>query len=251
MKNPIKLLPIFAMLLLPCLLHSQSDTPEKPKDADIRILNCCDTDQAERWRTGLDLKFKNQYIGRDIRIAQRGPVGKISFVGKDTIEVFRTEDANRAIARIPASLKAGGFYTILVLGNLGASTSDVEIKLIEEFPMPENELQPDMVRMQLVNAVKNYPVALKIRSGSTNSSPEYSELQKYFFAPGELEMDLVYRQDSGKVVSVPWLIETARGDDYVAVIHPSKHRSNTPTFMRINVAASRNQILNLQKNEED
>ena len=251
MKNSIKLLPILAILWVPGLLHSQSDTPEKPKDAYIKILNCCDTDQAERWKTGLDLKFKDQYIGRDIRIAQRGPVGKISFVGKDTIEVFRTEDASRAIARIPASLKAGGFYTILILGNLGASNSDVEIKLIEEFPMPENELQPDMVRMQLVNAVKQYPVALSMKSRGINSSLKYSELQKYYFVPGQLEMDLVYRDKSGKAVTVPWLIETARGDDYVVVIHPSKHRSNTPAFMRINVAESRNQILNLQKNEED
>jgi hypothetical protein len=251
MKISSKLLIIIVSLCVPGLLHSQSDAPEKPKDAHIRILNCCDTSQAERWKTGLDLKFKDQYIGRDIRIAQRGPVGKISFVGKDTIEVFRTGDESRAIARIPASLKAGGFYTIVVLGNLGASASDVEIKLIEEFPISEEELRPDMVRMQLVNAIKNYPAGLTIKSGSANSSPKYSELQKYFFTPGELEMNLVYRHESGKIVSVPWVIETARGEDYVAVIHPSNHRSNTPTIMRINVAAARNQILDLQKNEED
>jgi hypothetical protein len=244
MKNSSKLLTIIAFLCVPSSLHSQSDAPEKPKDAHIRILNCCDTDQAERWKTGLDLKFKDQYIGRDIRIAQRGPVGKISFVGKDTIEVFRAGDESRAIARIPASLKAGGFYTIVVLGKLGASASDVEIKLVEEFPISEEELRPDMVRMQLVNAIKNYPVALTIKSGNANSAPKYSELQKYFFTPGELEMNLVYRQVSGKIVSVPWVIETARGEDYVAVIHPSKHRGNTPTLMRINVAASRDEILN-------
>lgn len=251
MKNSGKILTLLTLLWAPGFLQSQSDTPEKPKDAYIRILNCCDTDQAERWKTGLDLKFKDKYIGKDIRIARQGPVGKISFVGKDTIEVFRTGSANQAIARIPASLKAGGFYTILVLGNLSASESNVEIKLIEDFPFLENELQPGMVRVQLVNAVKQYPVALSMKSRGINSSLKYSELQKYYFVPGQLEMDLVYRDKSGKAVTVHWLIETAPGEDYLAVIHPSRDRGDIPTFLRINVAASRNQILNLQKNEED
>jgi hypothetical protein len=243
MKNSGKFLTILALLLAPGISHSQSEAPEKPKDAYIRILNCCDTDQAERWKTGLDLKFKDTYIGRDIRLARQGPLGKISFVGKDTIEVFRTGGTQDPIAKIPASLKSGGFYTILILGNLGASASDVQVKLVEEYPIPEDTIPPGMVRMQLVNAVKNFPATIRIKSTSDNPSPKWAELSQFYLAPGEVEMDLVYRDSGGKVVTVPWVVELSAGEDYVGVIHPSRDRSDIPSFLRINVAASRDEIL--------
>jgi hypothetical protein len=243
MKNCATLIAILLFFWIPILSHAQTEPREKPTDAYIRILNCCDTDQAERWRTGLDLKFKDNYIGRDIRIARQGPLGKISFVGKDTIEVFRTGGTQDPIAKIPASLKAGGFYTILVLGNLGASASDVQVKLVEEYPIPEDTIPPGMVRMQLVNAVKNFPAAIRIKSTSGNPSPKWAELSQYLLPPGELEMDLVYRDSGGKVVTVPWVVEISADEDYVGVIHPSRDRSDIPSFLRINVAASRNEIL--------
>ncbi len=82
--------------------------PEKPRDAFVKIMNACDTSQNERWRTGLDLKFKDQTIGKDIRLGERGPTGKISFTGRDFIEVFRRGDDSGPLVRVPANLKAGG-----------------------------------------------------------------------------------------------------------------------------------------------
>jgi hypothetical protein len=246
-------LSVFFLLCIfsPWLGLCQSESTEKPKDAYIRILNCCDTDQEARWKTGLDLKFKGEFIGRDIRIGRQGPLGKIEFVGRDNIEVFRTENPKEAIAKIPATLKPGGFYTILVLGNLAANASDVKLKLIEEFPVPETDLIPGMVRMQLVNAVKNYPTALNLKANAPAAPPKYGEVAKIFLPIGEVKMDLIYRGSGSQIVSIPWTIETSNGEDYVGVIHPSRHRSDTPTFSRINVATSRDAILNPPVEEDE
>jgi hypothetical protein len=229
---------------------TQSVDREKPNDAYIRILNCCDTTQTERWKTGLDLKFKDNYIGRDIRLATYGPVGKISYVGRDFIEVFRTGETEKPIAQIPATLKPGGFYSVVVMGIIGKTDSDVVVKLIEEYPLTNQERPPGTFRMVVLNAIKNYPVLFRPVGDKTSSIPKFSETAELNLPLGEQEMELIYENEERKTITNPWIVLIEEGGDYLTVIHPSRDRGSLPTLLQLNMAEARATLLSVTRDKD-
>ncbi|MEI6071600.1 MAG: hypothetical protein WCS31_07395 [Verrucomicrobiae bacterium] len=217
------------------LVAQINSSAEKPRVASIKILNACDTAQPDRWRTGLDLKFKDRAIGRDIRIGERGPVGRISFTGKDFIEVFRHGEDSRPLARVPATLKAG-CYTIVVVGQLDADSSSVDVQVIEEFPIPQESLRPGQCRVQLLNAVRKFPVAVEI-NGRKLAPIACGEIRELFFPPGEMDIVLLFSDLRGGIGRLQSGMLAKAGDNCTAVIQPSAERSDRPELTRANAAA--------------
>jgi len=212
--------------------------PEKPRNAFVKIMNACDTSQNERWRTGLDLKFKDQTIGKDIRLGERGPTGKISFTGRDFIEVFRQGDDSRPLVRVPANLKAGGFYTLVVLGQLDADSAQVDVRVVEEYPVPEASDKKDRCRMQLVNAVGKFPVAIGIK----NEKPipiSFGEIRELVFSPGAVDLGLFFQNSKGETQRLQSGLIAKPGDNLTAIVHPSAERPERPELLRVNAASDR------------
>lgn len=223
------------------LLHSQtggnSPGDEKMKDAYVKIVNACDTSQPERWRTGLDLKFKDQAIGRDIRLGERGPIGKISFVGRDLIDVYRHGDS-RVLASVPARLQAGGIYTLVVMGSLEANSADLKVEVIEEFPLPPESERPGQCRVVFLNAVKSYPVSISVGK-ETPLTLAFGEKRELFLNPGEQDLGLWFRDSKGAPQRLQAGMVAETGANYTAVLHPSEERSDRPSLFRFNAVEDR------------
>jgi len=230
-------------LLLASLSFAQTpdtDAP-KPEDAYVRILNGCDTSQSERWRTGVDLKFKDKIIGADIRLGEKGPLGKISFIGRDTIDVYRHGDSSQSIASVPAKLQQGGFYTLVVLGDLEASSADLKVAVVQEFPLAQESQRSGQCRIVLINTVSAYPVGLSIGNNPPQKLP-YGEVKELFLPPGELDLGLWFTDKTGKSKRLQAGMIAEAGANFTAIVHPSQERSDRPAFFRINSREDRAMI---------
>lgn len=214
---------------------------EKPQDAFIKILNACDTAQGERWRTGLDLRFKDRTIGSDIRIGERGPHGKISFTGKDFIEVFRHGADTLPLARVPANLKPGGAYALVVLGQLDAGSAKLDVRIVEEYPLPDEDQLKGSCRLQLLNAVEKYPIAIGINKEKSIRLP-FGELREFVFSPGAIDIGLFFSDSRGVTRRLQSGMVAEKGGNYTAVIFPSAERSDRPDIVRYNAASERPKI---------
>ena len=231
--------------------QSGEDTPvdDKPKDAYIKIINACDTTQPERWRTGLDLKFKGKPIGRDIRLGERGPIGKISFTGKDVIEVFRQGDDTQALASVPALLKGGGFYTLVIMGQIGASSADLKVAVVEEYPLPPSSERPGLCRVDLLNAVQAYPVSLSI--GKDPPQPlTFGERKEIFLPPGEIDLGLWFTDSKGVRQRLQAGMVAQAGGNITAVVHPSEERADRPGFFRADAMDDRAAVAEMNAKPE-
>ncbi len=204
--------------------------------AHIKILNVCDTSQADRWRTGVDLRFRERTIGRDIRIGERGPVGRILFTGKDLIEVFRSGGDPRPLLRVPAALKASGVYTLIVMGQLESAALDVRV--VEEYPIPQESIRPGQCRVQLLNALEKFPVQVEINRQRAPALA-FGETCEIFLTPGEVEISLLFPNATGGISRLESGMLAKPGDNYTLVIHPSAERSDRPELFRANAAAER------------
>ncbi len=244
-------LPALVFIITLCALSpSRGQTDEappeddKPKDAYIKIINACDTTQPERWRTGLDLKFKGKAIGRDIRSGERGPIGKISFTGKDVIDVYRQGDDTHALASVPALLKRGGMYTLVVMGEIGTSSADLKVVVVEEHPLPPSSERPGLCRVNLLNAVKAYPVALSIGKEPPQALT-YGEQNVIFLSPGEIDLGLWFTDSKGIRQRLQAGMVALAGGNFTAVIHPSEERADRPSFFRANALEDRASVAEL------
>ncbi|MEI6033482.1 MAG: hypothetical protein WCS65_04255 [Verrucomicrobiae bacterium] len=204
---------------------------ERSSEATVKILNVCDTAQLERWRTGLDLKFMGRAIGKDIRLGESGPAGKISFAGKDSLEVFRHGPDAPPLARVPANFKPGGKYAFVIMGQLDAGSAALEVRAIEEFPIPPESLRPGRCRVQILNAVQKFPVTLEILQ--QKSAPmAFGEIRELFFLPGKLDLALLFPDARGETARIPASLLAKAGDSYTLVIHPSAERPDRPDLAR-------------------
>ena len=210
---------------------SGADKKDQPKDAWIKILNVCDTAQPERWRTGLDLRFQDQTIGRDIRLGETGPAGEIAFTGKDFIEVFRHGTDAHPLARVPANLNAGGHYTLVIMGELEVGSANLDVRVIEEYPIPQESLRQGQCRVQLLNAVQKFPVAVEINKQKL-APMAFKEIREVFLLPGEMDIGLLFTDARGETRRLQSGLVAKPGDHYTAVIHPSAERSDRPDFFR-------------------
>lgn len=222
---------------------------EKPRVAYVKIFNACDTSQPERWRTGLDLNFKGNTIGRDIRIGERGPVGKITFTGKDAIEVYRSGDDAHVLASVPALLQPGGSYTLVVIGKIEASTSDLNVSVIEEFPIPPQSKRPDQCRVILLNAVESFPVALSVGKEFRQPLP-FGEQREVFLVPGGVDLGIWFNDSKGIRRRLQAGMIATAGGNYTAVIHPSEERSDRPSLFRSSATEDRASIRDMEKSAE-
>lgn len=230
-------LTMFAAAIVP-VLSQETKGSEKTRDAFVKIMNVCDTSQKERWRTGLDLKFKNRTIGSDIRLGEHGPTGKISFTGRDCIEVFRHGTNSQPLARVPANLKSGGFYTLVVLGQLDSDSVKLDVRVIEEYPIPEAGNRKGQCRVQLVNAIEKFPIAIGINTEDPTPI-SFGETHELFFPPGEVDLGLFFKDSRGELRRLQAGLIAEPDGNYTAVVYPSAERSDRPGFMRTNAASER------------
>lgn len=203
-----------------------------PEVAYVRILNGCDTSQAERWRTGVDLKFKEALIGSDIRLGESGPLEKISFSGRDTIDVYRAGNYTRAIAGVPATLQKGGFYTLVVMGNLERDSASIQVAVVQESPLPPESVRSGFCRMVLVCTVSDYPVAFSVGQGPPQKLL-FGEQREFFLPPGEMDFGVWFVDSDGKTKRIQAGLSARAGANLTTVIHPSPGSPRRPAFCRI------------------
>jgi hypothetical protein len=225
-----------ALLALGLPLAAKAATAKE--NAHIKILNVCDTSQADRWRTGVDLRFQERTIGKDIRMGERGPLGRITFTGKDFIEIFRAGGDPGPLLRVPATLKASGVYTLVVMGQLDAASTTLDVRVIEEYPIPKESIRPEQCRIQLLNALQKFPVAVEINRQKAPALA-FGETCEIFLTPGEVTITLIFGDGAKGASRLQSGMVAKPGDNYTLVIHPSAERSDRPELFRANAAAER------------
>jgi len=226
----------FGILSILCVkaLFAQSPEPEEtPRDALIKIINACNTSQSERWKTGIDLAFKDIQIGSDIRIGERGPLGKITFVGRDTIDIYRHGDTQRKIASIPAKLDAKSLYSLVVVGSIEEASASVDIVVIREDPLPERSKVPGKARVLFVNGVDDYQIGVSFGNSAPQVLAPLQQLES-FHDPGELDLGLWFTDSNGKKQRIQSGILLSQNESITAVIYASAERGDRPSLLVLN-----------------
>lgn len=217
---------IFLLLAAAATVRASEADTDEPTDASIRIINGCDTSQKERWRTGLDLTFHGRMIGRDIRLGESGPRGRITCAGKDVIEVFRHGASAPSLLRVPAKLRDGGSYSLVVFGLLEADSARLEARVIEEAAG-----KPDgMCRMLVIDTIKNFPVAIAIDPAPPASLPA-GEVREFICAPRPVNIGLYFIDPQGNLRRLQAGLRAEPNGRQTAVLHPSSERPDRPALI--------------------
>lgn len=216
--------PILLLLLAAASAAATEPGSDQTREVSVRIINACDTMQSERWRTGLDLAFQGRVIGRDIRLGESGPRGKIHCAGSDVIEVFRHRGP--VLVRVPARLRAGGQYTLVVFGQLEADSARLKVRMIEEAAG-----KPDApCRILVINTIENFPVALGINQSPPSRLPA-GEVRELDFSPGLVALGLYFPDPLGNPRRLQAGLRAEPGSLHTAVIHPSPERPDRPALI--------------------
>jgi hypothetical protein len=130
-----------------------------------------------------------------------------------------------------------------------ASTSELNVSVIEEFPIPPQRIRPDQCRVILLNAVESFPIALSIGKEFRQPLP-FAEQKEVFFVPGEVDLGIWFNDSKGIRCRLQAGMVATAGGNYTAVIHPSEERSDRPSLFRSSATEDRALIRNREKSSE-
>lgn len=224
-----KLLIVGVLLVAPVLAFAQ-DQPEddkKPKDAFVRIVNACTIEMREPWRAGLDLTFKDQPLAIDMRGAEAATYKRITFVGKDTVDVMATGKKSKLVA-VPATFEKGGFYSIYLTGEISDAGYKVTPLVVTDFPVPPAKLRQGYARVNVFNAISTFPVKLQLDNGSTVKLAALSFTELYL-TPGSHPYRIFFPYKSAERDMQGFLI-VAANSGYSAIISASPEKADRPVM---------------------
>ncbi|MCX6972139.1 MAG: hypothetical protein NTV93_18585 [Verrucomicrobia bacterium] len=216
------------------------DKKEKPKEAFVKIFNACYRSGVEKWKTGLDLKFHDATLANDVRAGEAGLVRQVTFLEKDTVDVYRCEefaDKKRSPPDSPASpaakcqtsFEARSITLLLVYGRLSADQESIEIDAVKEFPVPAESVRPGLARVLFINARPGDSVALKVGKEAPFSL-SYKERRELFLTPGDLEMLLSYTGKNNQLKEQMAALKSMPDCSYTAIIYPAAELPDRPSI---------------------
>jgi hypothetical protein len=192
----------FATLVTSSLPAAHAEEKEeKPKEGYVKIFNATYRNGAEKWETGLNLKFHNEPLANDVRVGEGGLVRQITYKQKDTVDVFRNQEhlknpsTNPTLpaTKLSTTFEAESVTLLVVHGELGPSGESLKIEAIREFPVPEESQRPSVARLLLANFRQGEPIFLSI--GTLDAIQlHYDEKREVFIPPGETEIFLIHRE---------------------------------------------------------
>lgn len=223
-----------------CCRSFAQEKNEKPKEAFIKIFNACQRNGVEKWQTGLDLKFRDAPLARDVRVGEAGLVRQITFFEKDTVDVYRCEefaDKNRSTPEFPArtaakvqtSFEARSVTLLLVHGALNAEGEAIEIDAIKEFPVPAESMRPGMARVFFMNVRPGERVTLKI-GNQTPISLSYKESREVFLEPDNTDILLNYTGKDNQIKKQIAAFKLMPDCSYTAIVYPAAELPDRPAI---------------------
>lgn len=226
-------------LLNPITTHAASDAnDEKPKDAFVKIFNATYRNGAEKWETGLNLKFHDKPVANDVRVGESGLVRQIFYKQKDTIDVFRNREYlknpapanNLPAAKLSTSFDEGSVTLLVVHGEITPNGENLNIEAICEFPVNEESRRPGMARLLLANFRQGEPIFLSIGAIDTLEL-QHNEKREIFIAPGATEIFLIHRQNSKSDYKRQLAAFDFKSDhNYTGIISPSSEIPTRPSL---------------------
>jgi len=213
------------LAVFPCL-QAQEESPEKPKQGFVRIINASTISLSEAWKAGVDLSFKDQVLARDMRGGEGAAYTPITFVGKDTVDVMPTGKTSK-VGTVPAAFEAGGFYTILLTGAISDDGFKVTPVVSTDFPVPPAKVRQGYARIRMFNAITTFPVRLKMEEDGTVASLPPLAFTELYLKPGAHSYRLIfpYKEQTREIQG---LFMVNANTEYTAVIFASPGRPNRP-----------------------
>jgi hypothetical protein len=243
--NLVRLSPFFLISLIffslsnfPVRAQGNEDSKDKKETALVKIFNACHRGTTPLWQTGVDLKFKDQLLADDIRVAEVSAPREIEFQGKDTVDVFRNENFMtekrtptgsfpKAAARAAASFLPQSISVLLVEGDLMMEKENLSIKIIQEFPQPDGVLKPTTSRVVLISAREGEDIHLDL-GGEQRVTLKHGDSKEFFLSPGEKEINLIYLKDDSSVKRQLSVFKFEAGKYYTGILLPGSEKPDRP-----------------------
>lgn len=241
--NQIKQLPFLQISTVIILLGLgisplQGDENEE-KSAFVKIFNASLRVDVEKWETGINLKFHNEPLAKDVRIGEGGLIRKINYKSKDTVDVYRNQEhlenpipdsALTPAAKLSAGFEQGSITLIVVHGELEGGKENLKIEAIREFPVSEESLHPGMARLYLGNFRQGDPIFLLIGEMEPLEL-SYNEKREIFITPGETEIFLIHKEE-GKIDYKRQLaaFKFQADHNYTGIISPAAEIPSRPSL---------------------
>lgn len=233
---------------LAAALFAQEDAETASADAItayVKIINACETSLAERWRAGLDFRFKKQNLATDVRIGEQGPYRKVEITGRDRLLVYRHGES-RASLQLPANLENGGFYTLVLTGLIGDPADSLKAEILRDYPLGDKSASPEQARVTILNAVAKFPVSLSIGEGHPQILPIGTQ-REITQAVGQGDLAIWFKNKDGEPRKIGASLQMDGGETYTVVIYPSAERPDRPAVFRFSPTLERRQRLAHEK----
>ncbi|MFV0415464.1 MAG: hypothetical protein ACK5NG_03770 [Chthoniobacterales bacterium] len=249
-----------ALLTLSGILTAQEKIPnkkgkEEPSVAYIKILNACDTNQSERWKTGLNLTFNEETLGSDVRIGEIGLLARVSSTSKDELSIFRSDVSGKsvgtqALEKIPAKFQEGGLYTAVVLGDIEENSANLQLQVLQQYPIPPQSKRPGKCRVVLLNAISKFPVSVDIAGGNPQQLA-FNKPSEFFINPGEVNIGLNFKDKRGKDQRIQSGLVAQAGGNIIAVVLYPAERGDRPTLRRFDVSQDLERVEQIKATQEE
>lgn len=229
-------------ILIQGLVHgSEAEEGALPEGrAYVTVVNCCETDMDERWRASLDVKFKDQWLARDLRIGERSAHRPLEMDGQGEVEIFLHGSGER-LARLPARFEPDSSSSIILTGRISSNRQNVEALVLEDYPVPSSKVRSGQARLQIVNTINSYPV--QISFGESRPQPLAANSTSEIYIPaGDTEVGLWFPfRNSGTRKTVSGLV-AENGASYTLAIYASDARPDRPSLYASNPATDRREL---------
>ena len=238
--SPFFLISLIFFSLSNYLVRAQGneDSKDKKETALVKIFNGCHRGTTPLWQTGVDLKFKDQLLADDIRVAEVSAPREIEFQGKDTVDVYRnenfitekrppTDSLPKAVASAAASFLPQSISVLLVAGDLMLEKENLSIKIIQEFPQPPGALKPTTARVVFISARAGEDLYLDL-GGEQRVTLKYGDSKEVFLSPGEKEIYLLYLKHDSSVKRQLSVFKFEAGKYYTGIVLPGSEKPDRP-----------------------
>lgn len=230
MKFRVALLITLAASLAVCSWAQEGgEKPDTPKSAYIKVVNACDVKLPEPWRAGLDLSFKDNILAADIRPGERCSYRKITFTGKDHINLRMTQTKTEA-TRVPATFEKGCFYTLVITGQVSETGTKVDATIRKDFPGDPGKERGGFARVNVINTITSFPVSVTSDKGTPVSSDDGQK--NFYFSGGEQPLTLKFKDVKGRDQTFKNSIIVEPDKNYSAIILNSTEGGNRPVVFK-------------------
>jgi hypothetical protein len=216
-------------------LAERKEDHKRSNKSYVRIINSVHATVDPVWNSGLDLRWKDDFLMKDIRAGEGGGFMEIENDGKSPLTITRHSN-NDTLYRGTLKIDKASFVTLIVFGSLSEKSSavkvDVKVTAIGEEESGNN--------LSIFNGIESFPVKLKIGSDAISAPAIFKWEQRQLSAGTSLiEIHFVDEREREQRIEQQLMLEEGAKYSLFLLPNPNNTGRKRPRIFLVNETESR------------